>query len=141
MTWKHAEKCVRGVWEGRCAVEGCGKITRLEGEWTQYPHTPRFFHMASGQNGELPDGWLYFHSGYLAYNANPKVHYDSMLVCPDHVSAWKAYCEAMDKWNAEVRVDRKTWWQTVVASVTAPFRPAPPQKPPMPVSPFEQGVA
>lgn len=135
--WQHEEKCVRGVWEGRCAVKGCDHITRLEGDWTKYPQTPRFFHMASGRNGDLDGGWMYFHRGYLSYRASPKVYYDSMLLCPDHVQAWKDYCDAMDAWDKGVQADRKTWWQTVMVSITAPFRPPAPPKPPMPTSPFE----
>lgn len=137
MTWQHKEKCVRGVWEGRCAVADCGEITRLEGGWTVYPKTPRFFHMTSGRNGELANGWLYFHRGWLAYNAEPKVYMDSMVLCPDHAPAWQVYCNQMDDWNKAVRVERKTWW----ATLTALFRPAPPAHPPMPPSPFRTEVA
>lgn len=135
--WEHEEKCVRGVWEGRCAVKGCGKVTRLVGPWTKHPYNPLFFHGASGRNGELEGGWMYFHRGYLAYNASPKVYYDSMLLCPDHVQAWEDYCGACAAWDRAERAERKTWWQTVAAVLPARFRPTPPPKPPVPVSPFQ----
>lgn len=132
-TWQHEEKCVRGVWEGRCGVKGCGHTTRLEGDWSRYPRSPQFFHMASGRNGELPGGWMYFHRGYLSYLTSPKVYYDSMLLCPSHVQAWKDYCDAMAEWDAKARTDRKSWWN----DLSARFRPAKPPHPPMPTSPFE----
>ena len=136
MTWHREENCVRGIWEGRCAVAGCGETTRLEGDWTAHPETPRFFYMASGQNGELPGGWVYFQRGWLAFNAKPRVYEDSKLMCPEHAPAWRLYCQAMEAWNKAVRVERKTWWQTV----TALFRPAPPAKPPIPASPFQEAA-
>ena len=129
--WTTEKETFRGVWEAKCKVAGCGMTTRLEGEWLPNPLTPQFFYTTSGRNREFPGGWVYFRHGYLSY---PEVYYERAMFCPDHAPIWLAYCKEVEQWKSGCKVDRKTWWETVMVSITAPFRPPP--KPPMPVSPF-----
>lgn len=130
--WSLEENCIRGVWEGRCAVKGCDHIIRLEGAWGWQPRFPKCFHMASSRSGALDNGWVYFHSGYLSYLSSPKIRFDSMLICSEHVQAWNEYCDALEQWEKQERKERKTWWQ----ALTAPFRGQKPPHAPLPVCPF-----
>lgn len=138
MSVEKEEECIRGVWEGRCAVKGCGRIKRLEGPWRQIPQFQACFHGMSGRNGEMEDGWWYFQRGYLAWGDSDKVHYRSMLLCSEHAKAWLDYCDEMDAWSKVCREQRKNWWLTVKRIIGFGELPA---KPPKPKSPFESQTA